>query len=682
MFKKTLAFLLIFLQASVFAQKDIFNSDSIVLPRKTTAQRDALTGLMAGQVLYNSSSKKVNQYNGTAWAEVGSGAGGINYISGGDAESGTGGWATYADAAATTPVDCTGGAPAVTWTTTSSSPLRDSNSFLYTRDAANRQGQGASYAFTIASADQAKVLTISFEYGVASGTWQPGSSSQDSDVEPYIYDVTNAVVIQPAGYKLTGGSTGAFKYSGTFQTASNSTSYRLCLHTATTVAAALTVKLDTVSVGPTGTAMGSASTDWVAYTPTGAWVSNTTYTGFWRRDGDTMEVEVKAATSGAPTSATFTASIPSGYTIDTTKLVNTTSQDTLGTGYANDSGTAYKTIALYTTTTTVSGAYQSAVTGAVSFVTQIAPFTFGAGDYVILRFRVPISGWGSSVTMSNDTDTRVVAVELTGSTSTLTAGSDSTITPTTIVRDTHGAFSTATFTAPVFGFYQLEASVTGSSQAHTLAQNVNVGVKINGAAAVYLNTNYLPVTASYPASASGSSIRQLNAGDTVVFVGNFPVTTTASSFKASIFRLTGPATVAATESVIARYFATATSISGALATISWTTKDKDTHGGMSSGTYTLPIAGTFQVNACIAFSAGSAAAGNAVDVQLQKNGTVSSEVAPVYQSTQVGLPVCIDDVITGVAGDTIRIQASSAATSPAITSSNSKNFFSIFRVGN
>ena len=31
-------------------------------------------------------------------------------------------------------------------------------------------------------------------------------------------------------------------------------------------------------------------TDWVSYTPTGAYSTNTTYAGKWRRIGDTMEV--------------------------------------------------------------------------------------------------------------------------------------------------------------------------------------------------------------------------------------------------------------------------------------------------------------------------------------------------------------------------------------------------------
>ena len=59
--------------------------------------------------------QKLDAGSSTNWSEVGSGAGGINYILNPDAEAGTTGWATYADTAAATPVDGTGGSPTVTF---------------------------------------------------------------------------------------------------------------------------------------------------------------------------------------------------------------------------------------------------------------------------------------------------------------------------------------------------------------------------------------------------------------------------------------------------------------------------------------------------------------------------------------------------------------------------------------
>ena len=186
-----------------------------------------------------------------------------NYILNSHAELNTTGWATYADAAQATPVDGTGGSPTVTWTQTTTSPLDDLGSFVFTKDAVNRQGQGVSYAFTIDSASQAKVMTITCDYIVGSGTFVAGSSSVDSDLEVFIYDVTNSVLIQPSNYKLySNSSTVASQFIANFQTPYNSTSYRLIFHCATTSASAYTVKVDNVKVSPTEYTYGTPITDW------------------------------------------------------------------------------------------------------------------------------------------------------------------------------------------------------------------------------------------------------------------------------------------------------------------------------------------------------------------------------------------------------------------------------------
>ena len=242
-------------------------------------------------------------------ALVGSGGSGSgkNYILNSGFESDTSGWVAYADAAGVLPVDGTGGAPTLTITRTTSTPLRTVASGLITKDAANRQGNGVSYDFIIDEADKSKPLQISLDYQIASGTYSGGTASTDSDIECYIYDVTNAQIIQPSGFKLDGGVIGTnYTVHASFQSASNSTSYRLILHCATISASAYTVKFDNVVVGPLVTTTGAAMTDWVAYTPTGSWITNTTYTGKWRRVGDSMEVQGLAICSGAPTAVIFT----------------------------------------------------------------------------------------------------------------------------------------------------------------------------------------------------------------------------------------------------------------------------------------------------------------------------------------------------------------------------------------
>lgn len=48
----------------------IYPNGSIALRSHTTAERDALTNLAAGQTIYNSTTNKLNFYNGSAWEAV------------------------------------------------------------------------------------------------------------------------------------------------------------------------------------------------------------------------------------------------------------------------------------------------------------------------------------------------------------------------------------------------------------------------------------------------------------------------------------------------------------------------------------------------------------------------------------------------------------------------------------
>ena len=245
------------------------------------------------------------QYKDGAWAEFGSGgSGGINYLDGdnSNAENGVGDWAAYADAAGTEPVDGTGGiSPTVTITQNSSSPLRGTSDLLLTKDAANRQGEGASCAFTIDSADQAKKLTISFDYTTS-------ANYADDDIKVFVYDVTNASLIRINGEDLKANSGNATHYAQ-FQTAPDSTSYRLILHCSSTNATNYTVNFDNVSVGPTKLAKGTIVTDWKSYTPSSSPSNSTFNQAFYKRVGDSIEFICSYTADNA--SASFQALLPS-----------------------------------------------------------------------------------------------------------------------------------------------------------------------------------------------------------------------------------------------------------------------------------------------------------------------------------------------------------------------------------
>lgn len=574
-----------------------------------------------------------------AWSTV---SGGINYLASNNNAEGnaTTGWATYADAAGSTPVDGTGGSPSSTWSVSSSSPLRGTYSFLWTKSAANRQGEGVSFDFTIANADQAKPIQIDFDWALVSGTWAgsvtPGTNS---DMTVWVYDVTNAALIAVSGSLLEPAVTSTYyKYRGVFQTASNSTSYRLIIHTATTSASAYTLKFDNFSVGPQVIANGAAESDWTSFTPTGSWSTNTTYTGFRKRVGDSEEFVIQVATSGAPTSATLSINLP--VTIDTSKLVSTQTDYAIpGQGNLLDSGTKGYTISsvLYGSTTTVVPTYDDGTSGQ-QVITQASPFTFAANDRVWLSFKVPVVGRSSNVQMSNDTDTRVVSARTYRATSTQSIN-NATATKIQLNAksfDTHGATDIVTnhrITIPVAGKYQIKGSISYAANA--------TGVRY---AMIYKNGSQAAGATIAAVGASDASIPQvatdldLTVGDYIELYGSqssggaLNVNNDETTTYLSVTRVSGPSQIAASEKISYHGYRTTSSSALSAATdtiIAFSTTGKDSHGGIngSFNRYTVQSAGDYLVSANISFSFGAST--TVAQVKVFKNGSIYSMPAAI-----------------------------------------------------
>lgn len=536
------------------------------------------SGGIAGQVLKSDGSGNLD------WT---SSAGGINYITNGDAEgNATTGWAAYADAAGTSPVNGTGGSPTTTWTASGTSPLRGSYSFLLTKDAANRQGEGASYDFTIDAADKYSMQTVSFDYTIASGTYA------DGDVTIWIYDVTNATLIQPAPTSIL--NTGvATKYVTEFQT-SGSTSYRLILHVSTTSASAYTLKFDNFKCGPTSKTLGSAIIDSESFTPTGSW-SNTTYTGKKSRVGDKAHYDIELAINGA-VSGVLTVNLPN--TIDTTKL-NSTANPPLGIWWGKAAGNAIPGgVVRYNSATSVDLIYGSGSAPQVAGqVTNTGPASFTTGDYIKIKlFDVPIVGWSSSTVMSSDADTRVVAGKYTRTGAYSVTSSPTAIAFDTKLEDTHGAYSGSTLTIPVPGVYEFFAHGGAVSNTWSVNSSINLALFINGVQ--HSGTTRQITTATYSGiSTDLFDTATLKAGDTVQIkiAGNSSNSMAGSGLDPDSFswkKLSGPAQIAASETVSVILSGTTTSCS-ADTVVTPTTILKDSHGAFSGNTFTVPVSGEY-----------------------------------------------------------------------------------------
>lgn len=615
-------------------------------------------------------------------------SGGINYLSSNpDAEADTTGWATYADAAASSPVDGTGGSPSSTYTRSTSSPLRGSASFLWTKSAANRQGEGFSYDFTIDSTDQAKVLQIAFDYKVASGTYA------DSDMTIWIYDVTNAVLIQPAGYTIQNASV-SMKQLATFQSASNSTSYRLIVHTASTSASAYTIQFDNFSVGPQVVTNGAAITDWQSYTPSSQGFGTPTFDQcLWRQIGDSIEIQVQF-TCGTTTATQARIGLPNGMTTNysTTHVVGNAVR-------SNSTTTAVKFF------TILSGSNIDYIlfsipdyTGGNNALTAANGNGFStSGDIISLIAKVRINGKSSNVQLSSDTDTRVVAMRVQAATPTgSTSAASAVVYGTAAVFDTHAGYNTSTgqYTVPVSGYYQVYGQV---SLAGTEAANQFIDLS------VYKNTtvqqtmrNRLQNSGTDDNECAVNALVLANAGDTLEIRVNTNITGVSFNTNANINffqvqRVSGPSVIAASEGVMARYTGNdSASLSATPVVIKGFTKDYDTHGMINSatGAITIPVSGIYEFTVQASCNALTTAMNQYFNFELRTGSTANAGTVKgnVYQRAAYSssgmycnmIPFTIP--LRCLAGDVYSFQAiSDVGASRAL---QNEGFVAVKRIGN
>ena len=631
-----------------------------------------------------------------------------NYIAANpNAEVDTTGWATYSNTAANIPSNGTGGtATGLTFSRSTSSPLRGTASFsMVQANSTSLQGKGVSYDFTIDSADQGAPLNIYFDYNASStfvasnGITPPlndgttSTNAGNSDIEVFLYDKTNSVLIPVSPQVITANGANNFSFSGSWQSASNSTSYRLIFHVATANANATgwTFKFDNIYVGQQPSVQGAAvgNDTSTTLTVTGAGTI-TSQVSFVCRIGDKARFR-GYFTAGTPTAVALTLNLPSGMSIDSTKMGSGTNESNVGVAYALSSSSngiyqasGQAAVVFYDGSTT-SGVFVGQATSSSGF-TKINGSTFlTSSEPLAFEFTVPISGWGSNVEVSNSGATRVVAAKCYAST-TGTANTTTPINYDTKIYDTHGAVTTGagwTFTCPVSGFYQINTFINSTIASGSAV----ISVYKNGTALEAFGILNSTITESNVSTTiqlvSGDQIQIRSGGSSLPWYGGSYGAITAGTAPSviEIERVSGPGTIAASETVSARYFASSTSISGSATAVVWTTKDYDDHNAMSSGTYTIPISGKYQINSALALS-GTFALNSTSIIQIAKNGTAVSEHDDYAGGIITASDPSISDVINCLAGDLITIKVSCSASGPAIVSSNTRNYVSIVRVGN
>lgn len=589
--------------------------------------------------------------------------------------------------------------PDITWTRVTSSPMSGDAMFRLSKPASNCLGQGVAYDFTIDKADQGSVLTIGSKYNISSGTFTTG------DLTVYIYDITNKTIIQPSGFQVEAvGSNIYASINATFQSAINSTSYRLIFHVSSTSASAYTVDFDRISVGPQVVPLGAPVTDWVSYTPTGSWVANTTYTGLWRRVGDQLEYQIYLTLSGAPTAASLTINyLPSGLSADTNKLLSTSTNgnQTMGIGIVRSAGTTYDANAYYNNANIAvivkpsSGTY----TGAATNVNATTPGTFTNGDTILIKGSVPIVGWSSSTVVSSSANTRVIALQATGDPSNAIGGTFGTMTWSSVTtRINKGGInfnsSTGEITLPVPGTYKFSAVTQVARTTGSATQYLALEVRNTTKSVSYgLGAAYWLSGGAEGNSVNGETLVEANAGDVVVFRiasqgSGLSYANTLTGTFINVEYLNGPSQIAMSEIIACRYTSDAAqSIANTgFHIVNFEDKTYDTHNAVTTGAswkFTAPAPGKYEVSVTINYSTQTYAVGNNADVAIFKNGLVYS-YGPTWDAQAAVSVQASNSYTDGVelnAGEYIDVRVSNGRTAGATALAANSVQVSIKRLG-
>lgn len=570
-----------------------------------------------------------------------------------------------------------------------SSPIAGLGNLSYSSSSATTAGDMvATSSLALDTEDQAKVLTVKFYYTPFTNPTNANWSGTSSNSYAWaVWDVTNSVWLSTAGQFCMTQSTGIGYCTGTFQTNATTANIRFVLYNSAATSGALNLYLDDFFVGPQTAPMGPAMGDWVAYTPTFvALGSVTNVVTYSRRVGDSLQV-VGVLTAGTATAST--ASMTLGYngingnvTIDSNKISSSFYTLIGYAGNSNAAGGGAETVIAEGGATTAAFGNCTATPGCL--VPAAGNALTGSPQTFSFSFTVPIAGWSSNTSMSSDTDTRVVAARMTGATASLTA-SYTDVTWTTIVNDTHGAMGAINYTIPVTGYYDISGQIYfAGTQALNGTTDISLFNTTTSSTLLESQNVYAGAVTGNNASAFAFQSVLLNAGTQIKIQAKssatLPViTSSATENYLSIKRVTGPSVISATESVYARYHGSSSILSSNLGTISYTTKDFDSHGAYASGIYTCPVSGKYHVDAGLLATAATVATTTTNTFAILLAGASVSYVKnwPNTAATSKPVSLLLSDMVSCAAGQTVCIQALSNGTTPSITSDNNANYFSI-----
>ena len=650
----------------------------VINPSRLDVKKDTQANLVTyastasnGQIVYATDSKKMFQVQESALAEIGSGAGGINYISNPDFEVNADGWI---------------GDTNLTIARSAVSPLRGDASGVVSKSAINANGQSVKIPFTIDAADLAKKLYISLDKDASDVNYA------DADLRLEIIKDPNGtpVTIRCNAEDLLGGKGSHLAW---FQSDAAILEYELVIKCNSVNALAYSVKIDNVNVGPREVSYGGAMTDWVDYgaTPIQGSVTNPTKGNIvvdklhGKRSGQSFigRLDFIQNSAGSGGSGDYVIVLPDGIKVDLTKVPSSNGYAAGNVGFvtSNESGGVERHGFITVDANNSSRLFvQWVTTSGSSLQYSYNPWgsSFMSFGNTILgisgQFEIPVEGWSSNSVQSEDIGNREIRVQGRGNgNEVLNTG----VTPITFTEteDTTASWSGTTFTSPESGDYDVSGCVRLNSIVGDLA--VYAYIDTTGTGSSYVNNKTLgyELTASLILPFAGTV--KLEKGHLLQLRPNQNVTLSnavLAQHNIHIQKKAQPQTILETETVAARY----TSNSGAAVLINsvYIYEDlvNDTHNAynISTGVYTVPVSGKYIIQ-----GSGKRNAAGEMNLGIDIDG---ASIAVSGDDDAATTKVCtIVTIVSLNKGQTVKIMNRGGGTR-TLTTTAVDNYFSIARI--
>lgn len=477
-------------------------------------------------------SNKLKKYSesATAWEEIsggGGGAGGVTYWSDFQADDITkvkedSDYTTYAgtpDAVATN----------LTITSETTNPLSGDASYLLTKAAAVATNEA--WILPLENPDDATSRTldrlckvagqtayVNFKYETSANY----DNSADERILVYTFGDSSGLQACSARSTLSGTFSNQLpiapdggQYVCPFTCGASDTAIDAVIAYSGTAANLVEITMDEVKISPQSVIQAPIVTEWQQFTDGcgGDWVSGATYTCYFKRTGDSIDLEYQIDISGGVTATSLTVDLPTGLTIDTSKKPVTNSWSFEGGGVAQDTGaTQFRAIASYKSINDLYVNYILNNTGTSITTARIdatAPVTWGSTDLITLKvLNIPITEFANSsaILSSTQVDHQTVTAKYKGDPASTTLNTP--IIAPTLVEDDFGAYSTSTglFTSPGGGRVQVFGVVVSACSG-----GIALNLYKNGSSADtptgYLDSNGEATFVGY--------VEDVSAGDTI-----------------------------------------------------------------------------------------------------------------------------------------------------------------------